>query len=64
MSASSRGSYKLIATLTVLAVATAAKPDLQHLQRQDSLGDIDPKRAEIVEDVAGPEQGEPPICDT
>lgn len=41
------GSYKLIAALTVL-VAASLKPDLQHLQRQDSLGDIDPKRAEIV----------------
>lgn len=42
------GSYKLTAILTI-AVATALKPDLQALQRQDSLGEIDPKRAEIIQ---------------
>jgi len=42
-----RGSYKLTVTLTVVALA-AITPDLRMLQRQDTLGEIDPKRAEIV----------------
>lgn len=41
------GSYKLLVYLPMLA-QTALEPDLQLLQRQDSLGEIDPKRAEIV----------------
>lgn len=41
------GSYKLLAYLPML-VQTALEPDLQLLQRQDSLGEVDPKRAEIV----------------
>jgi len=42
------GSYKLVIILPAL-VAGALELDLQALQRQDSLGEIDPKRAEIVE---------------
>lgn len=42
------GSYKLTARLTPLVVA-ALQPDLQALQRPDSLGEIDPKRAAVVE---------------
>ncbi len=41
------GSYKLTVILTVL-IASALEPDLQLLQRQDSMGEIDPKRAEVV----------------
>lgn len=41
------GSYKLTALLTPLVVA-ALEPDLLALQRPDSLGEIDPKRAEVV----------------
>jgi hypothetical protein len=41
------GSYKLIAVLP-LVVATALEPDLRALARQDSLGQIDPKRAEVI----------------
>jgi hypothetical protein len=41
------GSYKLTAVLPLLIV-TAIEPDLQRLSRQDSLGEIDPKRAEVV----------------
>jgi len=42
------GSYKLIAALPIFLQAAIA-PDLQSLQRQDALGEIDPKRAEIVQ---------------
>lgn len=41
------GSYKLTTTLSSLLLASV-EPDLQTLQRQDSLGDIDSKRAEVV----------------
>lgn len=41
------GSYKFVVGLTSL-LASALEPDLQMLQRQDSLGEIDPKRAEVV----------------
>lgn len=41
------GSYKLV-TLLSFAVVAAVEPDLQSLRRQDALGEIDPKRAEIV----------------
>jgi hypothetical protein len=41
------GSYKLV-TLLSFAVVAAVEPDLQSLSRQDALGEIDPKRAEIV----------------
>lgn len=41
------GSYKLRTLLTPLIVA-ALEPDLLALQRPDSLGEIDPKRAEMV----------------
>jgi hypothetical protein len=41
------GSYKLKAILP-LTVMTALLPDIQLLNRQDSLGEIDHKRAEIV----------------
>jgi hypothetical protein len=43
----SDGSYKLTASLTVL-LAAAIESDLLKLQRIDSLGEIDPKRAEVV----------------
>lgn len=42
------GSYKLIAVLPIV-LQVAIAPDLQSLQRQDALGEIDPKRAEIVQ---------------
>ena len=42
-----KGSYLLKVALTVVALAALA-PDLQALQRPDALGEIDPKRAEIV----------------
>ncbi len=41
------GSYRLLLTLPVLLAAMLA-PDLRKLQREDALGDIDPKRAEVV----------------
>lgn len=41
------GSYKLTAILPALLLA-ALEPDLQALQREDSLGEIDVKRAEVV----------------
>jgi hypothetical protein len=41
------GSYKLTVLLTA-AVVAALEPDLVALQRPDSLGEIDPKRADIV----------------
>ncbi len=42
------GSYKLIALLPIVLQA-ALEPDLRSLQREDALGEIDPKRAEIVQ---------------
>jgi len=41
------GSYKLTVFLSAL-LATALQPDLQALQRQDSLGEVDPRRAEVL----------------
>ena len=41
------GSYKLVVLLP-LVISAALEPDLHSLQRQDALGEIDPKRAEIV----------------
>ncbi len=41
------GSYKIIGALPV-ATMNALEPDLRTLQRQDSLGEIDPKRAELI----------------
>ena len=41
------GSYRLTALLPAILLASV-EPDIQTLQRQDSLGDIDSKRAEIV----------------
>jgi len=41
------GSYKLVALLPV-AVISSLEPDLKALERQDSLGELDPKRAEVV----------------
>jgi hypothetical protein len=42
------GSYKLVALLPVILQA-ALEPDLRSLSREDALGEIDPKRAEIVQ---------------
>jgi hypothetical protein len=42
------GSYILRLALPVL-LAAALEPDLHKLQKEDSLGDVDPKRAAIVE---------------
>jgi hypothetical protein len=42
------GSYKLSLMLPIL-LAAALEPDLHKLQKEDSLGDVDPKRAAIVE---------------
>ena len=41
------GSYKLTTLLSTVLLA-GLEPDLQALQREDSLGEIDPKRAEVV----------------
>ena len=41
------GSYKLFLILPALLAATL-EPDLRKLHREDALGDIDPKRAEVV----------------
>ena len=41
------GSYKLVPVLT-LALMTSLEPDLKALSRQDSLGDIDAKRAKVA----------------
>jgi hypothetical protein len=41
------GSYRLLLTLPALLTATLA-PDLHKLQREDALGDIDSKRADVV----------------
>lgn len=41
------GSYKLAVILPALLLASV-EPDIQALKRQDSLGDIDSKRAEVV----------------
>lgn len=54
------GSYKLTAILTSLVVA-ALEPDLQTLQRQDSLGEIDPKRAEVVAKWQARSKGSPDL---
>ncbi|HEU6449658.1 MAG TPA: hypothetical protein VFV23_14595 [Verrucomicrobiae bacterium] len=42
------GSYKLRLLLPVLLAATV-EPDLHKLQKENSLGDVDPKRAAVVE---------------
>lgn len=42
------GSYKLLLALPAL-LATALQPDLNKLQSGDSLGEVDPKRAAVVE---------------
>jgi hypothetical protein len=42
------GSYILRLTLPVL-LASALEPDLRKLQKEDSLGEVDPKRAAVVE---------------
>jgi hypothetical protein len=42
------GSYKLLVTLPVI-LAAALAPDLHKLQREGSLGEVDPKRASVVE---------------
>jgi hypothetical protein len=41
------GSYKLVVLLSVVAFASFSK-DLTLLQREDSLGEIDPRRADVV----------------
>ncbi|MGB8369731.1 MAG: hypothetical protein ACLPYZ_07530 [Limisphaerales bacterium] len=41
------GSYKLLLILPALLAATL-EPDLRKLHHEDALGDIDPKRAEVV----------------
>ena len=43
----SRGSYKLTVFLPMVLLA-AIEPDLRSLQRHDALGEIDPRRADIV----------------
>lgn len=42
------GSYKLVALLPV-TVFFSMEPDLKALDRQDSLGELDPKRAQVIE---------------
>lgn len=41
------GSYKLVTILSVALVA-AVEPELQTLQREDAVGELDPKRAEVL----------------
>jgi hypothetical protein len=41
------GSYKLVLTLPLL-LAISLEPDLKKLHREDALGEIDPKRADIL----------------
>lgn len=41
------GSYKLVAFIPIL-LANVVESDLRHLDRQDSLRDIDPKRASVI----------------
>ena len=43
-----QGSYKLIVLLPILLQA-ALEPDLRSLTRPDALGEIDPKRAEVIQ---------------
>jgi hypothetical protein len=54
------GSYKLTAILSVL-VAAALEPDLRTLERQDSLADIDPKRADVVAKWQARSKGNPDV---
>lgn len=42
------GSYKLVTFLPV-AVLSSMEPDLRALDRQDSLGELDPRRAQVIE---------------
>ncbi len=42
------GSYKLVVTLPVMHNGCCSPPDLRKLQKEDSLGEIDPKRAAVV----------------
>ena len=54
------GSYKLIVGLT-LAVAAALEPDLRALQRQDGLGEIDARRADVVAKWQARAKGKPDV---
>jgi hypothetical protein len=56
----SAGSYKLTVVLPVL-ILTAVQPDLQRLVRQDSLGEIDPKRAEVITKWQARSKGNPDL---
>ena len=53
-----KGSYKLTVLVPAL-LATLLTPDLKALQRQDSLGEIDPKRAAVVEKWQVSSKGNP-----
>ena len=53
-----KGSYKLTAILTAM-VLTSLEPDLRTLQRQDSLGEIDPRRAQVVAKWQASTKGSP-----
>jgi hypothetical protein len=55
-----QGSYKLRVELPVI-VAAALEPDLKALQRQDSLGEIDPRRAELVAKWQARSKGNPDL---
>lgn len=54
------GSYKLKVAVSFL-LATALQPDLQRLARQDSLGEIDPKRADVITKWQARSKGNPEL---
>ncbi len=55
------GSYVLKAVLPI-AIATALEGDLKALQHQDSLGEIDPKRAEVISKWQARSKGDPDVA--
>jgi hypothetical protein len=55
-----KGSYKLI-TLLPFTVLAALEPDLHSLQRQDSLAEIDPKRADVISKWQARSKGNPDL---
>jgi len=55
------GSYKLLLILPALLAATL-EPDLRKLHHEDALGDIDPKRAEVVKQWQKRARASPDYC--
>ena len=54
------GSYILKVAVSML-MATALQPDLQRLARQDSLGEMDPRRADVVAKWQAKSKGNPEL---